>query len=108
MKTLDGMARDLFNKFSIRETGKSGDWNYLGDTRKLAWMEEVLIMANYFLKELKNEIKPLSNKQAYTSYESGYNDGIRSERTLFYSMVSEKFEKLVDEFEDFSYSVNNK
>lgn len=109
MKALEGMARDLFVKFSIRETGKAADWNYLGDRRKLEWMKEVLIMAKHFLDELHTEIKPLPvNQKGSTSYEFGYNDGMRSERAAILLLVENKLQKLVDEYEDFEYSVNKK
>lgn len=105
MKTLEGMARDLFNKFSMRETGKLGDWSYLSNTRKLEWMKEVLIMAKYFLDEIHSDIKPLQNNQrTNTVYESGYNDGVRSERAACLSLVENKLQKLVDEFKDFEHT----
>lgn len=105
MKTLDGMARDLFNKFSMRETGKLGDWSYLSAERRLEWMKEVLIMAKYFLDEIHTQIKPLpNNQQSTTAYELGYNNGVRSERAAFITLVEDKLQKLVDEFKDFEHT----
>ena len=106
MKTLEGMALELFNKFSVKETGKVGNWQYLSDGRKLEWMKEVLIMANYFYKEVLLSIKPLAtNQKIETVYASGYLDGQRFQQVYMINLFEDQFQKLVDEYEDFKYSV---
>lgn len=109
MKRLEGMALELFNKFSLRETGKVGNWQYLSNERKLEWMTEVIIMANYFQGEVLKTIKPLPNPQRIeTVYASGHADGTRAERIYMTSLIEDQFQKLVDEFEDFKYSLKSK
>jgi hypothetical protein len=106
MRTLESMAAELFIKFSIKETGKAADWKYLSDARKLEWMKEVLIMANFFLNQTLNEIKPIpNNKKTDTSYAAGFQDGVRSERTYFHTLLENRYQKLVDEYHDLEYSL---
>jgi hypothetical protein len=106
MKRLEGMALELFNKFSVRETGKQGNWQYLSNERKLEWMKEVLIMAKYFHSEVLATVKPLPNNQKIeTVYASGYSDGVRTERTYLVSLFEDQLQKLLDEYEDFQYSI---
>jgi hypothetical protein len=108
MKTLEGMALELFNKFSVKETGRVGNWQYLSDKRKLEWMKEVLIMANYFHGEVLKSVKPLPNNQRIeTVYASGHADGARSERIYLITMFEDQLQKLVDEFQDFQYSIKD-
>lgn len=106
MKPLEGMALDLFNKFSIKEIGKPSSWAHLSNDRKLEWMAEILVIAEYFYKEIFSSIKPLpDNQKTDTSYGNGFNDGVRSQRNYFVSFFEEQFQKLLDEYEDFEYSV---
>jgi hypothetical protein len=108
MKTLEGMALELFNKFSVKETGRVGNWQYLSNKRKLEWMREVLVMARYFYGEVLKTVKPLPNNQRIeTVYASGYSDGSRTERIYMVSLFEDQFQKLVDEFEDFEYSLKD-
>jgi hypothetical protein len=106
MKTLEGMALELFSKFSVKETGVIANWQYLSNSRKLEWMKEVLIMANYFYKEVLASVKPLSNNQKVeTVYASGYADGARYQQIYMVGLFEEQFQKLLDEYEDFEYSI---
>jgi hypothetical protein len=106
VKTLEGMAREIFIRYA-EKSGVKADWNYLSDNRKLVWMKDILLLSEYFLTNLKNEIKPIpSNKKSTTVYESGFNDGVRSERTSFLVLVDELHEKLLDEYEQLQYSLN--
>jgi hypothetical protein len=102
MKTLEGMALELFNKFSIKETGKIGNWSYLSDERKLEWMKEALAMANYFYKEVLRSIKPLPTPQRVeTVYASGYLDGQRHQHIYMVELFNTQYQKLLDEYFDF-------
>lgn len=104
MKTLEGMAREIFNRYAAR-SGVKADWNYLSTERKLVWMQDILLLSEYFLTELKGTIKPIpSNLKSTTVYESGFNDGVRSERTSFTVLVEELHEKLLDEYDNLKYS----
>jgi hypothetical protein len=104
MKTLEGMAHELFQKFALKETGKHASWAHLNDNRKLEWMKEVMVMANYFIKEFKTQIKPLtlaSPNRPATSYESGIHQGQISERSNFYRIIETTHEALLNELEEF-------
>jgi hypothetical protein len=105
MKTLDGMAREIFNRYAAK-SGVKANWNYLASERKLVWMKDIILLSNYFLENLKAEIKPIpSNQRSTTVYESGFNDGVRSERTSFIVLAESLHEKLLDEYEEFEYSL---
>lgn len=108
MKTLEGMALELLNKFSIKETGKPANWSYLGSERKLEWMAEVIIMAKYFHGEALKSLKPLPNSQRHdTVYAGGYADGERNQRVYLVSLFEDQLQKLLDEYEDFKYSLKD-
>lgn len=105
MKTLQNMAADRFNEYSRRETGKPGNWAYLSPKRQKEWMKEVLDMSNYFLDNLKADFKPIPhNIQSSTVYESGFNDGVRSERTYYINKTDELHQKLLEEYDNFDDS----
>lgn len=105
MKSLEGMAMEIFNRYAAK-SGVKADWRYLSDERKLVWMQDILLLSQYYLENLKAEMKPIpTNQRSTTVYESGFNDGVRSERTSFTVLVDELHEKLLDEYRDLEYSV---
>jgi hypothetical protein len=102
MKTLENMARDMFTKFSIKETGKPSNWAYLSDERKLEWMKDVFKVADYYMLELKAELKPVpNNMKSNTVYESGFIDGTRAERVTLHQSIDRIHNTLVNELIDF-------
>jgi hypothetical protein len=102
MKKLELMTRELFTRFSLKETGKHAKWEYLNPQRKIEWMKDVLMISDYFMKELQATIKPLpTNQRSMTVYEAGYNAGSRNERLFFIQLVSEIQENLISELEEF-------
>ena len=106
MKTLEGMAMEIFNRYAAK-SGVKADWKYLSDERKLVWMKDILLLSEYFLNNLKNEIKPIpTNSRSNTVYESGFHDGVRSERTSFLVLTDNLHKKLLDEYEEFRYAVD--
>ena len=105
MKELEGIARELFTKFHLKETGKNGNWDYLSDERKLAWMQDVCWIASSIVKEIKAEFRPLPiSTKTNTVYESSYMEGVRSERIYNQNVVSEIEEKLIDQLENSKYN----
>lgn len=105
MKELEGIARELFTKFHLKETGKHGDWDYLSDERKLAWMQDVCWIASSIIKEIKTEFRPLPiSTKTNTVYESGYMEGVRSERIYNQNVVSEIEENLIDQLDNSKYN----
>lgn len=96
------MARELFEQFSLRETGKPGNWSLLNSERKSEWMKDVLRISYFYAQKLTEGIKPLPfNQKHNTVYEAGFYDGIRSERITFIELVTESHQRLLEEFEEF-------
>lgn len=105
MKTLEGLAREMFAKFSLMETGRQGNWDYLSDERKLAWMQDVAEIADFIIKEVKSEFKPLPvSSKAGTVYESGYMEGVRSERVQCMNVIDAIEDDLVEQLESSRYN----
>lgn len=105
MKELEGIARELFTKFHLKETGKNGNWDYLSDERKLAWMQDVCNIASSIIKEIKTEFRPLPvSTKTSTAYESGYMEGMRFERTYNQNIISKIEENLVDQLDNSKYN----
>lgn len=106
MKNLETLAREVFDRFA-KNSGSKADWNYLSEERKLAWMQDVLLISEYFLNDVKSQLKPIPFNQKFsTVYETAYNEGLRSERVAFTTLVEDVHKKLLDEYEDFEYSVS--
>lgn len=102
MKTLESMAKETFEKFSIRETGKLLKWKYLSDERKLEWMQELFELMDYYMEELRGQLKPLPiNPKSDTVYAAGLNDGIRSERVFLHQLMEKIHKDLADQLVDF-------
>lgn len=105
MKDLEGIARDLFTKFHMKETGKVGNWDYLSDERKLAWMQDVMHIADFIIKEIKSEIRPLPiSTSTGTAYESGFMAGLRSERIQNEKIINAIEEDLIEQLETSQYN----
>lgn len=98
MKQLELMASELFHSFA-RMQGSSANWNYLSEERKKAWIRDVMVMARYFLVQLQKEVKPMPNRNAYTSFESGFVAGQKSERLAFQQLVEEIYKQLENEYD---------
>lgn len=101
MKKLESMASELFIKFSIKETGKAANWAYLSNERKAEWMKDVLAVANHFLENLQAHFKPLGIVHGQTVYESALMEGMRAERLGNQQAITEIYEDLNNELEDF-------
>lgn len=101
MKKLEGMAAELFLKFSIQETGKAANWVYLSKERKIEWMKDVLVMANHFLETLQSEFKPWGKIQGQTVYEAALIEGARAERISNQQTIEQIYKDLNDELEEF-------
>lgn len=101
---LEKLAKEWFRLYYIRETGQEPPkygWQRLDIKRRLAWMREVLLVSNHFMKILLDDVKPL-NKQAHkTVYAKGFMDGRHTERISFVNLVHTIYEDLNDDYEDF-------
>jgi hypothetical protein len=95
---IEELARQLFEYYGLRETGIRPNWQYLKKERQLAWVEDVHLVADVLLSQLKEKVKPLGTNQnlVQTSYAMGYNEGVKSERVLMINLV----EQIEQEVED--------
>jgi len=106
VKTLENMAKEMFTKFSLQETGKHANWSYLSDERKLEWMKDVFKMADYYMTELKLQLKPIpTNMRSSTVYEGGVIDGIRAERVALSQSIDQIHIDLVNQLIDFEQDI---
>jgi hypothetical protein len=98
MKTLEGMAKELFEKFAFKETGKVLQWKHLDDDRKIEWIRDVFEVADYYMEELRSQLKPLPvNPKSDTVYGSGINDGMRAERIYTHQLMEDIHRGLADQ-----------
>ena len=100
---IEELAKKLFEYYGLRHTGIKPNWTYLKKERKLEWVEDVQLIAEALLTQLKSKVKPFSNppNMVNTSYAMGLMDGIRQERVNMISLLDE-IEKEVEE-EIFSF-----
>jgi hypothetical protein len=98
MKQLERMASELFHSFARME-GREANWDYLSEERKKAWIRDVMVMARYFVVQLQKEVKPMPNRNAHTSFESGFVAGQKSERLAFQQLVEEIYNQLENEYD---------
>lgn len=98
---LEKLAMELFDRFTLEETGKVGKWQYLNDERKLEWMAQVLFMAKHFELRIKKELKPVPTTNGHTSYEMGFQLGVASERAYLNNLIETTFKELQLEFDAF-------
>lgn len=107
MKSLEGMAQEMFTKFSLKETGKRADWKYLSDSRKLEWMKDVFHVADYYMLELKAKLKPIPfGQKNSTVYDAGVFDGVRAERVALHQLIDQVHVDLANQLIDFEQDMN--
>lgn len=102
MKDLERIAKEWFERYSVKETGKRLRWDLLSKNRKLEWMEEVLMVSDIYMKYLQEEVKPVGNlPRGSTSYANGFNEALRGERIRFYNLTLTRHEQLLEEYNEF-------
>jgi hypothetical protein len=102
MNQLEVLARQMFERYATRVAGHRSSWDYLSKERKLAWMEEVLIMTDFFVENLQSKMNnnPLPNR-GQSGYENGLAAGAAQERQMmkdFIHFLDSKFKKDLEEF----------
>lgn len=79
-KTLEQMAKKMFQDLAIKRTGVKLDWKLLSPERRLVWTKEVAETFLECLAVMEKDLNvPLSN-QATAGYERGFIDGRFKER----------------------------
>lgn len=102
MTPLEQLAKELFVKFAKQESGIDARWDYLNNARKIAWMNDALLIATYILSELQKEVKPVTvPSKVETSYQMGYTRGQSIERTHFISILEARKHQLEEEYAKF-------
>jgi hypothetical protein len=100
MSDLYELAQDLFYEYSKKEN-KVANWQYLNDERKLAWMEEVVVIWDKLLVDLQSQIRPANTSPQSTSYAMGYNEAVKAERRDFLDLLDRANNKLKEQLEQF-------
>lgn len=102
MNPLEQLAKELFEEFSFRETGRIASWSYLSKPRKIEWMKEILHVHEYLSSKLIEQVKPVPNLSSVnTTWAQGFNEGVRSERIQFITLVANIHQELLDELDQF-------
>lgn len=102
MKSLEQLAKELFIRFSLQETGIEARWEYLNKNRKAVWMKDVILVADHVLLHLKDQVKPvIFNKNINTSFSMGYNAGLTEERVMFITLLDNYHNQLLAELKEF-------
>ena len=101
MTELESLAAQAFDKYSRATTGHSGNWAYLSEERKQAWMREMIFFIEHISDRLKTKFKapPRSNPSG-GAYATGFNDGIATERlsiTNFIDMLDTEYKEQYDQ-----------
>lgn len=102
MLILEKLARGMFERYSREKTGKTASWKRLSEKRKLAWMIEAFVLAEYVIQELKAKYSknPVIVK-ASTSYESGFNQATHNERMKVLNFMNELVDNLKEDIVEF-------
>lgn len=81
MNQLEVLARQMFERYAERTVGHRSRWDYLSKERKLAWMQEVLVLTDFFIENLYSKINKLPTpSQGQSGFENGMASGILQER----------------------------
>lgn len=101
MKTIEQLAAEHFDRYSMKETGKRGSWNHLNSKRKAEWMKEVFETAYYVVSEIQKELKPLPSIQRHdTSYAKGVHEGVIAERHTFMQLLEDTLHNLKQQIKE--------
>lgn len=101
MSDLEELTKKYFERYYLTKGVKDAKWHLLSKERKIIWMEEVLEVANFFVSQLKDQVKPIAtNPYGSTSYTMGFNDGTRSERLIFIGLVDTMYKNLNNSLEE--------
>jgi hypothetical protein len=100
MSTLEKLTKEYFKYYVARKSSNNYDWNLLNQKRKLEWMKEVMLIANFFLAEMQDKLKIVNNNtpQTSTSYGTGFVEGVKTERTALIGFICDLYKELQEDF----------
>jgi ribosomal protein S12 methylthiotransferase accessory factor YcaO len=88
---VEQLAKKLFEYYGLRETGSRPAWEYLKKERQLEWMQDVHLIADALLSDLKKKVRPVSLPPGTinTSFTMGLSEGIKQERVNFITLIEQ-------------------
>lgn len=98
MTRLEKLAKEVFESYSVRKTGKVAEWRYLTDETRAIWLRDVYSMCCVLLGHVRQEVlKPVGTKSgASTVFETGYNQGFEAAHKALVANFEKVFEDLIN------------
>ena len=96
---LEFYAARLFTDYGKRQN-INVNWEYLGNDRKLIWIEEAYYLLTETLKLIKKQFNPLKVPKAESSFELGYNQGMSAERFYTVSFLEQSYSDLEEQLQN--------
>jgi hypothetical protein len=103
---LENLAADKFIEYAFKQTGKTVNWRYLSDERKLAWIREFVDIYIMVIDQIEPllKLKP-SGLGMVTSHERAWSQGENFENFRCTSLISnlkteieEQYNKLQEDY----------
>lgn len=101
MNYIEEIARNYFQDYSYKKTGKSYDWHLLSKSSKNRWIHEVYEMMQYLIRDFEEKLPPINEPihKINTSWAQGFNQGVKEERVNIRAMLHDYREHLDEEYE---------
>lgn len=102
MINIEDLAKEMFERFASN-SGTIAKWEYLSRDRQKVWIQDVTLIADRLLLEIRKDVKPPTpmKHKADTSYALGYKDGRKEEKILFITLLQQYHEDLMRDYADF-------
>lgn len=102
MKSLERLAKESFEKYSLRQTGRKANWDYLSEERQKVWKQDLFELIDMILLEVRSSVKPIPpNESSYnTSYANGHQEGKKEERAILIQLLQDIHEEYEAELQD--------
>ena len=103
---LENLAADKFIEYAFKQTGKTVNWRYLSDERKLAWIREFVDMYLLIIDQIVPILDLKVSKLGHsTTYEKAFLSGESFENFRCTSLISnlkteieEQYNKLQEDY----------
>jgi hypothetical protein len=101
MKELESLAKQSFERYCLKTSGRVSNWGYVSKDRKLEWMKEALLHMRYALNHLRENLKqPPPPGKTETTYGLGYIDGIRAKHYEYKNSLDVLEQKLDQQLQE--------
>ncbi len=101
MTQLEVLAKEMFDRYAERVAGHRSSWDYLSKDRKIAWMQEVIIMLDHLNGNFRASINKKPQPTRGSGFENGLCAGILQERQDMLNMIQRLEESLSKDLETF-------